>query len=377
MGIVLGLLALLLVLFCTQTRPGRAGFKTLLLVPQLLPDAPVKPLEWFTRTAERQEVAFPTALGSGVADLYQIPDGRERAGVLLFLGVNPAGRDDPRVVNLGHALARAGFVVMIPWSEKMVERRLDVEAPGDLVSGFLYLQGRDDVDDERVGMAGFCVGASMALVATVDSRIRDEVSFINSFGGYYDARDLMAQIASHTSFYEGVEESWEPSDQTRDVFTTELIEGLDDSEDQATLEALLFRGISLSPVQVEALFKRLSPQARAVYRLLQGPTLEEARTLMAELSSHGLEVLASVSPSVYIGDVKARVLIMHDREDDNVPSEESRRLADALSGRGNIRYTEFSFFQHMDPTRSVDFFTFVGEAFKLYWHLYDMVAVAN
>ena len=56
-------------------------------------------------------------------------------------------------------------------------------------------------------------------------------------------------------------------------------------------------------------------------------------------------------PSRDIDNLKARVLVMHDSEDDNVPSEESRRLTAALEERGNVRHTEFVFFQHMDPAR--------------------------
>jgi dienelactone hydrolase len=371
--IVLGLLALFLLLFCSQTRPGRAGFKSLLLVPQLIPNASFKPLEWFTIGPHRQEVTFPTASGTGVADIYRIEDGRERAGVILFLGVNPAGRDDTRVVNLGQALARAGFVVMIPWSEKMVQRRLDTDSPGDLVSAFLYLRGRPDVDDRRVGMGGFCVGGSMALVAAADPRIRDDVAFVNSFGGYYDAFDLVVQVAGRTRFFNGNETAWQPSEQTRDVLTTELLEGIEDAHERDLVRELLAQEGGATSRQLEG----LSRQGRAVYSLLHGVGLEEARKAAADLPPASLALLDSVSPSAVVGGIGARVLIMHDREDDNVPSEESRRLADALVERGNLRYTEFSFFQHMDPTRRVGIFTFIGEAFKLYRHLYDIVAVAN
>ena len=33
-------------------------------------------------------------------------------------------------------------------------------------------------------MGGFCVGASSATVAAHDSRIREQVKFVNFFGGY-------------------------------------------------------------------------------------------------------------------------------------------------------------------------------------------------
>ena len=57
----------------------------------------------------RAEVIYPRADGEGVADIYRIPDDRKRAAVLIFLGANAAGRDDPDVINLGQALARTGF----------------------------------------------------------------------------------------------------------------------------------------------------------------------------------------------------------------------------------------------------------------------------
>ena len=50
-----------------------------------------------------------------MADVYAPAGGGKRGAVLLFMGVNPAGKDDPRVVNLANGLARAGMVVMIPW----------------------------------------------------------------------------------------------------------------------------------------------------------------------------------------------------------------------------------------------------------------------
>jgi hypothetical protein len=66
------------------------------------------------------------------------------------------------------------------------------------------------------------------------------------------------------------------------------------------------------------------------------------------------------------------VFIMHDRQDSLVPSDESRRLADALDPEQISRYTAFAFFQHLDPTRPVGKLTFIMEAAKLYWHLYGV-----
>ena len=126
--------------------------------------------------------------------MYHIPGVNPRPAILLFLGVNPAGRDDERVVNLGSALARAGFVVMVPWSDDMINKRIRLEDVNNLVHSFKYLSDRDDVDGDKIGMAGFCVGSSMVAIAAQNSAISDQVALINFFGGYYDARDFLETV---------------------------------------------------------------------------------------------------------------------------------------------------------------------------------------
>ena len=121
----------------------------------------------------------------------------------------------------------------------------------------------------------------------------------------------------------------------------------------------------------------LSPEARAVYALLSGPTLDEADALIAQLPNRTLAELATISPVTAIERLEARALIMHDREDELVPSEESRRMADALQDRGDLYYTEFSFFKHVDPTRPASPPVFAREAGKLFLHLYNVLREAR
>ena len=56
-----------------------------------------------------------------------------------------------------------------------------------------------------------------------------------------------------------------------------------------------------------------------------------------------------------------------------MPSEESRRLADALPDNVDAYYTEFSLFNHVDPTQVVGPIEFVGEAIKLFLHMYNVM----
>ena len=98
---------------------------------------------------------------------------------------------------------------------------------------------------------------------------------------------------------------------------------------------------------------------------------------MDQLPEEFQENLRNISPSENLGDLKAKMLIMHDAEDNNVPSEESRRLMAALKERGDARYTEFVFFQHMDPARAVNPLTWTRDVSKLFFHLYNISRIAS
>ena len=373
MSIGVGIFILIMIPLVTLTPQGRTVFKTALFVPQILPAVPIKPQQWFISEPLREEVSYPSPYGQGVADVYRIADGKKRAGVLLFLGVNPAGRDDDRVVNLSNALARAGFVVMIPWSPSMIEKRINIREIDNLISAFRYLKDQEYVDPQRVGMGGFCVGASIAAVAASHPSISQQVAFLNFFGGYFDAQDLLKQISSRNRFYNGNIEPWQPDSLTVEVFINQLIESPEDPIEREALSQRFMEKIDTDGLNPQD----LSPEAQAVFKLLSGAPLEDTNALIEQLPATLLEDLDKISPSTSIGNLKARVMIMHDREDALVPSEESRRLADALSSRGNFYYTEFSFFQHVDATRSVGVLTYLKEGFKLYLHMYNIIRVAS
>ena len=175
-------ITILVLAIAIATPQGRSALKTVGFVFQVIPSIPVKPLGVFSSQPVREEVTFKQSTGSGVADIYRPDNDKENAAVLLFLGVNPAGRDDSRVVNLAESLARTGMVVMIPWSDTMTQNRIDPNEVGNLVEAYKYLSDLEYVDPDRVGVGGFCVGSSLAAVAAQDPEIRDDIAFINFFG---------------------------------------------------------------------------------------------------------------------------------------------------------------------------------------------------
>ena len=367
LAIGFGVVVAIVVLWFAVTPEGRVAWRTALFIPQVVGSLPVNPQPWVMGTPTREEVFHEISTGRGSADLYAPAGDGVHSGVLLFLGVNPAGRNDPRVVGLAEGLARSGAVVLIPWSEGMTSQRVTAQEVDDLVRWFEFMIEHERVDPERAGVGGFCVGASLVAVAASDERIQNDVQFVNFFAGYYDARDLVAAVLSNSRYYKGGVEPWTPDPLSKRVVTTQLIEEMENPAEIALLKGMF---VSKDTFVDKAELSRLSQEAQITSRLLSGVDTEEARQLVERLPASTLESLAATSPSSSVDELQARVLIMHDREDRLVPAAESRRLADALEERGNARHTEFSLFQHLDPTKPVGPAEYLRELFKLYRHMY-------
>ncbi len=361
----------LLTLFIAVAPQGKAGFHTVMFVSQVL-DLPVKPQAWFSKETIRHEVHYQSSDGTTVADVYRPNDDRQHAAVVLFLGANAAGRDDEDVVNLGHALAGAGYVVMFHWSPTMaLKANIEPAETGNLVWAYQYLAEREYVDPDRVGLGGFCVGASFALVAAADPRIQDEVYFVNAFGPYYNAETLLLQAASRSVEYDGERTPWNVDKLTLRVLANELIETLEDPADVDALTRRYMNNQALTPEELAA----LSPAATNITRLLDGTTPGEAQAIYAALPERFRSDLAAISPSFHVDDIRARLLVMHDRNDRLVPAAESRRLLAATEDRGDVRYTEVLAFEHVRPSGGGTA-ELLAEAWRLFRHMYSIIRIA-
>ena len=364
-----------LLLIASITPQGRTTVRTALFLPQVLPALPLNPQRWVTPDPMRQTIEFPLSDGrAGSADLYTPRGSGPHGAVLFFLGVVPPDRDEERIVRLAEGLTRSGMVVMIPWldsQQKNMVARQDVDG---LVRAFQYMLALDSVDASRAGMGGICTGASLAMVAAQDARIADDVKFVNFFAGYYDARDLFRAIGSRSRFYGGSVAPWEPDRLTLRLFVDHLSSGITDDAERSLVRGAVAAGRTLSDAELRG----LSTETTAVYRLARGVPFDEVDTLMNQLPRETLDSLALISPSTHVDGLKARVLIMHDRADRLVPSEESRRLADALGPGANVYYTEFSSFQksiqvHEDEGGGVGTIDYAREATKLFMHMYNVL----
>ncbi len=374
-AIIIGGVAIAAVL--TLCRPATTAIQTAAFAAQVLP-SPVKIQPGITAEPRRLTTTFQRHDGTDAdADIYVIPDGRRRAGLLIFLGANAAGADDPEVVNLGQALARAGFAVMYYWSPTMgLQAQVDAGEIPNIVAGFEHLSQQQYVDPQRVGMAGFSVGASFALVAAADERIADDIAFVNAFGGYYDTADLMTQIAAGRAVSDDTETRWEVDRLTQRVYNNMLIGALSDPAHREAAQAIAAGAGYEAPAG-------LPVDAAAALSLLAGAdSIAQAQEIYDRLPPDFQAQVDSISPSHHVGEWSGDTVmrVMHDRGDPLIPVGESRRLVDALRQQRPdvaVSYTETDIFRHVRPDADRDLQSLLRGAGQLYRHMYHIIAVAR
>ena len=343
-------------LLMAATPQGRTAYHTLLFISQVTPSLPRVTL--LQGAPERSAVEVPTPEGVREADLYLPRGDGPFAAVALFLGVAPAGRDDPRVVNLAEGLARAGMAVLVYWSPEKAAERIHEPDAANLAAAHRFLREQPYTDPERVGLAGFCVGASFALMAAAHPDAQVHVSFVNAFGAYDDLERLLLAVATRSQPSPNGPTPWDPNDLTLRVAQRMMEESLEKERHRA------------QPAD-------LARYESAVALLLAGTDAPSAERAIADLPPALRARMARVSPRNYLAEVRAPVLLMHDRADNLVPVGGSRRLYAALSERGDVRYTEFSLFQHVDPTRPLPLWEQARELAKLYRHMYAVLRQAS
>jgi dienelactone hydrolase len=373
-GLVLLVLAVLLVAW----EPTRVALQTAVMLPTMLGAGP-QPLTLFSQPPERLSLPYRTADDGGDPDLAELwlPSGasaEHKAGaILLVFGVNNLGRNHPAIERVADSLARTGVVVLVPDSRTLLEGRLEVGEIDGVVDAFELLADRPEVDRERIGIVGFSVGGSLALLAAGDPAIADDVRWVNAFGAFADARTYLASVASHAYRDAGGSEvAWTPTPLAREVYVAFLLGQVDDAADRAALMAAYGEAILAGeraepdPSVRDALS---SDVALTVNDLLVAGSLDEATQSIDALPDASLAFIDAISPSRHLGGVEADVYLMHETEDHHVPFVESRALALALEDAALLAgHTEFRLFDHVQPD-DLDLAAAAPELWKLMLHV--------
>lgn len=314
---------------------GKAIYRTAYLVSHVVPNAP-RWFEWGIYGVDLRKEEFITESKKRLVYIYQ-PKGIERPSfVILVPGFSPKGAKDRRLVNLAGSFTGSGIGVAVPDSETIPKRVFSREDIDRIKDTFLFLREKGYAAPDRIGLCGFSVAGSYVLRAA--SELGETPLFAFSLGGYFDLKELVAEVLSKRAVYRGSKRPWKPNPLPKEVVRNILIE-------------------HIGKEKAEDLLRR-------------NPSFEEAQRYVESLPSWLLSAFNDLSPSPTLSSMRTRVFLMHDREDELIPVEESLKIRDALPKDIPVSFGEFSSIHHVTPK---GFFS--GDIVRFSWQVLGMVRI--
>ena len=277
--------------------------------------------------------------------------GRARpCSVLVFVnGVTAQGRRHPDVQRLARALARAGFLVLVPDLTGLARGEITERTVAAAVAVGCAAADRPEALDGRIGFLGVSVGATLALLAAEDRRLAERISAVAGIAPYTHFVNVVRLATTGTY----------PSGKALDRYPVPAFLGLVVARSLAAglpegAERELFRA-TLATVEADALdplaeLRRLpraglSPSALAVLDLILNRDPGRFDPLYAALPAEMRAAGARLSPLAGAERLRAPVELASAPRDKYFPPAESRALARAAPG---IRVTVTSALAHAD-----------------------------
>jgi dienelactone hydrolase len=264
------------------------------------------------------------------ARLYYSQSGSRRQGLVVAHGVHYQGMDG-RLVPFARALAESGLVVLTPALEDLADYRIDPRSVGQLADSVVYVGGRTDLVDGRVGLLGFSFGGGLALLAAAQPALHERLSHVVSIGGYHDlGRVLRFYLTGVADTPEGGVPG-HPHEYGPLVLVYRHLDALVPARDRRPIREVVRAWLREEWDRARALAVRLSTaKARRLFALIDGRMLERLRPQLRRLLAADRDALAALSPHHRLAEIGAPVFLLHGQADTVIPASEARWAAAEL-----------------------------------------------
>lgn len=329
--VVFGLAAL------TGCSPPRAYESALALADTVAGETPSR-LKAKTPAPPRAPVAYSVNGRQRAADLYLPGEGKPRAGLVLVPGAVPQSRDDPRIVAFAQTLARAGFAVLVPDMAGFRDLAIHPRDVREVADAFAYLVSRPELAPEgRAGMAAFSYAVGPAVLAALELDIRERVRFIVGVGGYHDLTRAARFVTTGWFEHAGRWQAIAPDEYGQLVLVRSAMPYLASARDRALLEAMIQRRLKDRAAGLDDLAAQLGGEGQAVYVLGTNRDRDRFPALFDALPANMKRDIAALSlADKDLTRLKARLILVHGRNDNLIPYPETLALSNAV-GRERAR----------------------------------------
>ena len=290
-----------------------------------------------------EDVTVPTRHGDVHARLYRSASGGSRS-VAIFPGVHPGGVDEPRLAALTQRLAAAGAIVLSVPPPDLRAFRITPASTDVIEDALIWMSGRRDLArDGRVGAIGVSFSGGLLMVAAGRPSLSGKLTAAVSLGGHADLPRVLRYLCTG-QLPDGTVRA--PHDYGLAVMLRAALPRLVAPEDFETADRTLLMFLDAATVapidpvrgttlwnEAKAAADRLDEPARTLLRLVyERDTAELGSRLLPHIDAIGADPALSPerSPATH-----ARVLAIHGRDDNVIPSAETPLLAAYLAAHGN------------------------------------------
>lgn len=262
-----------------------------------------------------------------------------RAALIAVPGAVPRGNDDPRFTAFAATLARAGFAVVAPEMPGFRELRVRPQDAREIADALRYALSRPELaPGGRAGVFAFSYAAGPAVLAALEPDIRDEVNFIAALGGYHNLPRAMRFFTTGWYEHDGVWHYLAPDDTGRMVLAYSSLDYLDAPGDKKIFEQMVNARLKDPAADLTLLARQLSPPGNTVYALAVNTDRERFAELLDQLPSAMRDDIARLDLARHdLSRLKARLWLVHGKNDNLIPWTESLALAKAApSGKTRV-----------------------------------------
>jgi len=255
-------------------------------------------------------------------DVYE-PHIKCRGVIAVIHGMSPFGKDDARIVVLCKALSQAGYRVLAPDIQSIKALHISsgqIDVIADVLE--VFSSNADLCPSGRVSVLAPSFSGGMCLAAAAMPNIRDKIISVCAVGAFTHVESVMAYLLTDSS-----------ADPYGMYIVLKKILPLvikDDSVLQRALDAAIKDNLNdFSEVELTNCLSALSAEEQNRISLL----LNDARyrTSLFKASKPILEgELKALNIVSRLVDLKAKVFLLHGKEDKVIPSEQSEKLYEKL-----------------------------------------------
>lgn len=329
---------------------------------------------------QERDVTIPTARGPMRARVYE-PKSPHRAA-LLTSGLHPSGIDEPRLVRLARQLSAGGVTIVTPDIPELSRFEITPAITDTIERAAAWLAIESGLAlNEPVGLMGISFSGGLSIVAAGRPSLAGHIRYVFSFGGHDDLPRVLRYLCTGSEPYPahelgiqsdrpfvlaphdygvavillGAADRVVPRAQVDPLRTAVrrylLASALDSNVDKAAAAREFESLKQLARTMPE-------PSATLLRYVNDRDVVHLGPRLLPFVGTSGGDAALSVSKSP---KPSAPVFLLHDTEDNVIPSVESEYLAQDLRGHAPVRLLLSGLIPHAEADRPVH----VGDVMQL------------